>query len=319
MEDDEAEIETTTQVGRANLSCRFYENEFPEVDDVVIVEVKQIAEMGAYVQLLEYNNIEGMILLSELSRRRIRSINKLIKVGRNEVVVVLRVDREKGYIDLSKRRVSTEEVQLHEIKYSKAKAVHSIMRHCAETLDTDLEPLYQSVGWPLAKKYGHAYDAFAKAITDEEEVFAEITMSEQVREILMTQIRRRLSPQAVKVRADFEVTCFSYEGIEAIKASLFAGEEAGSTDDVKVHIRLIAPPVYVMMTSSMDKAQGLEALSKALETIKEEIVKRKGRMIVKQEPHAVSEKEEASLVEEMRQLELANTEVDGDEDSDEES
>ncbi len=37
--------------------------------------------MGAYVQLLEYNNIEGMILLSELTRRRIRSVSKLIKVS----------------------------------------------------------------------------------------------------------------------------------------------------------------------------------------------------------------------------------------------
>ena len=57
---------------------------------------RQIAEMGAYVKLLEYDNIDGMILLSELSRRRIRSIQKLIRVGRNEVVVVLRVDKEKG-------------------------------------------------------------------------------------------------------------------------------------------------------------------------------------------------------------------------------
>jgi len=45
---------------------------------------------------LEYDNTEGMILLSELSRRRIRSVQKLIRVGRNEVVVVLRVDKEKG-------------------------------------------------------------------------------------------------------------------------------------------------------------------------------------------------------------------------------
>lgn len=56
----------------------------------------QIAEMGAYVKLLEYDNIDGMILLSELSRRRIRSIQKLIRIGRNEVVIVLRVDKEKG-------------------------------------------------------------------------------------------------------------------------------------------------------------------------------------------------------------------------------
>lgn len=77
---------------------------------VVMVQVKSIAEMGAYVSLLEYGNIEGMILLSELSRRRIRSVQKLIKVGRQEPVMVLRVDKDKGYIDLSKRRVSPEDL-----------------------------------------------------------------------------------------------------------------------------------------------------------------------------------------------------------------
>ena len=61
-----------------------------------MVNVRSIAEMGAYVHLLEYKNIEGMILLSELSRRRIRSINKLIRVGRSECVVVIRVDKDKG-------------------------------------------------------------------------------------------------------------------------------------------------------------------------------------------------------------------------------
>lgn len=95
---------------------RYYEPRYPEVDELVMVQVRQIAEMGAYVKLvrtkqgsyilscltisqLEYDNIEGMILLSELSRRRIRSIQKLIRVGRNEVVVVLRVDKEKGALD----------------------------------------------------------------------------------------------------------------------------------------------------------------------------------------------------------------------------
>ena len=114
-------------------NCRFYEEKYPEIDSFVMVNVRsirvfpleslhltystgktgkslhealtsfpeltlrhQIAEMGAYVKLLEYDNIDGMILLSELSRRRIRSIQKLIRVGRNEVVVVLRVDKEKG-------------------------------------------------------------------------------------------------------------------------------------------------------------------------------------------------------------------------------
>ncbi len=75
-----------------------------------------------------------MILLSELSRRRIRSIQKLIRVGRNEVVVVLRVDKEKGYIDLSKRRVSPEDITKCEERFMKARTVSSIMRYVASRL-----------------------------------------------------------------------------------------------------------------------------------------------------------------------------------------
>jgi translation initiation factor 2 subunit 1 len=90
---------------------------------LVVANVRNVQDMGAYVQLLEYNNIEGMILLSELSRRRIRSVAKLIKPGRNEVVVVLRVDKEKGYIDLSKRRVNAEDIQKCEERFNKSKAV----------------------------------------------------------------------------------------------------------------------------------------------------------------------------------------------------
>ena len=100
---------------------RMYESKFPEIDDLVMVQVRSVAEMGAYVALMEYDNIEGMILLSELSRRRIRSINKLIRVGKQEVCMVLRVDKEKGYIDLSKRRVSAEDVLACDERFQRSK------------------------------------------------------------------------------------------------------------------------------------------------------------------------------------------------------
>ena len=151
-----------------------YEAKFPEVDQVVMVQVKSIAEMGAYVQLLEYNNIEGMILLSELTRRRIRSVSKLIKVGRIEPVMVLRVDKEKGYIDLSKRRVSPEDVAACEEKYNKSKMVHSIVRHTAETTPATLGDLYEHMAWPLAAKYGHCFEAFKHMVGDPDKVLDEL-------------------------------------------------------------------------------------------------------------------------------------------------
>jgi translation initiation factor 2 subunit 1 len=50
------------------LTCRFYENKYPKVDELVVVKVEQIVENGAYVSLLEYNNIEGMITPNEYTK-----------------------------------------------------------------------------------------------------------------------------------------------------------------------------------------------------------------------------------------------------------
>lgn len=70
-----------------------------------------------------------------------------------------------GYIDLSKRRVSPEDVVKCEERYNKSKAVHSILRHVAEATQTPLETLYETIAWPLNRKYGHSHDAFKISIT----------------------------------------------------------------------------------------------------------------------------------------------------------
>ncbi|MCJ1309520.1 hypothetical protein MMC25_003180 [Agyrium rufum] len=295
-------------------NCRFYEEKYPEIDSFVMVNVKQIAEMGAYVKLLEYDNIDGMILLSELSRRRIRSIQKLIRVGRNEVVVVLRVDKEKGYIDLSKRRVSPEDVVKCEEKFNKGKMVASVMRHVSEKTLVPMEELYQSIGWPLNKKYGNALDAFKMSITNPD-VWTDISFpSEGVESELKSYIGKRLAPQPTKVRADIEVTCFGYEGIDAIKEAL-AAAEATSTKDTPVKVRLVSPPLYVMTSQCLEKAGGLETLWEAIRTCEKKVKAYEGgNFSVKMEPKAVTESDDAELQRLMEQRERENMEVSGDED-----
>ncbi|KAL3905675.1 MAG: hypothetical protein SGPRY_010832 [Prymnesium sp.] len=280
------------------MHCRMYENVFPEIDDVVMVQVRSIAEMGAYVSLLEYNNIEGMILLSELSRRRIRSINKLIRVGKQEVCMVLRVDKEKGYIDLSKRRVSPEDVQKCDERFQRSKAVHSILRHVSEVQHIDMEALYKMTAWPLYEKFGHAYEAFRAAITDPESIFNDELMpglEPALKEAMLDNIKKRLTPTAVKIRADIEVTCFEYEGINAIKRSLLKGVEMG-TEDIPIKIKLL--------------------LSDAIDTMRDMIKEAKGELQVKVAARAVDERDDKLLSNLMSTLEEQNREVAGDDDDD---
>jgi len=53
---------------------------------------------------------------------------------------------------------------------------------------------------------------------------------------LKKEILRRLTPQPIKLRADFELTCYSLRGIEDIKESLLAGKKAAESKEVKVSI-----------------------------------------------------------------------------------
>lgn len=304
------------------ISCRFYEQRYPEIDDVVMVNVRSIADMGAYVHLLEYNNIEGMILLSELSRRRIRSINKLIRVGKTEPVVVIRVDKEKGYIDLSKRRVSKEDIERCTEKYSKAKAVNSIVRHVAEILglktNEELEDLYKKTAWYFesrAKKQGTAYDYFKQSVADPTLLDA-LDLDERTKAVLVENIQRKLTQQAVKIRADFECSCFTYEGIDAVKEALRAGIAAGNPE-IPIRINLIAPPVYVMTCSTPDKTDGLAVLTDGCKAVEEKILASGGNFAIQMAPKVVTATDEDELAAKIKKAEEENAEIDGDDDDDE--
>jgi len=305
------------------ISCRFYEQKYPAVDDVVMVNVRSIADMGAYVHLLEYNNIEGMILLSELSRRRIRSINKLIRVGRTEPVVVIRVDKDKGYIDLSKRRVSKEDMERCTEKYSKAKAVNSIVRHVAEILgfktNEELEELYKTTAWHFeqkSKKQGSAYDYFKQGVA-EPSLLDDLGLDENTKAVLIENIQRKLTQQAVKIRADFEVSCFTYEGIDAVKESLRAGM-AISTPEVPIKINLIAPPLYVMTASTPERQEGLALLTEGCRVVEEKIKAAGGNFSMQMAPKVVTATDEEELAARIKKADEENQEVDGDDDDEEE-
>mmetsp|Transcript_28653 Transcript_28653/g.66992 ORF Transcript_28653/g.66992 Transcript_28653/m.66992 type:complete len:433 (+) Transcript_28653:107-1405(+) len=308
-------IPPVSEGNEPNLRSRMYRNKYPDVEDIVFVLVKRIDVMGVYVSLLEYDETEGMILLSELSRRRIRSVKKLINVGRQEVALVLRVDKDKGYIDLSKRRVSPEDVEQLEEKFNKSKAVHSIMRNLATTERRHVEDLYESFGWELADEHGHLLDSFKRLLT-EPTILDKYQIPADIKTALLKNIEMRLTPQPVKVRSDFEVTCFAYEGIDAIKAALTAGMECG-TELNPITCRLIAPPLYVMTCNTLDQDFGIKLLEGALDKVKEEIAARKGEIVIKMAPTAVGAEEEEALKKALEEAQRLNQEIEGDDDDDE--
>lgn len=285
MSQDQILIPSSSSI---NLDCRFYHRKFPKINELVMVEVRQIDHIGASVKLLEYNNIEGLIMLGELSKKRIKSIIKLTRVGRQEVAVVTRVDENKGYLDLSKRQLSPENIVECETKYNKGKTVNNILKHVAQTTKTDIKLLYKNIGWPLYNKYGHALDAFKIAVYNPETVLEGLSFNIEIREELLKVINSRLAPQPMKIRSDFIMTCFEYEGIDAIKNALMEGMKA-NCDMVKTEIRVVAPPVYTIIVTTKDKNAGMDAAELGLKRIADEIKCKGGSFVIKEKCYVVGE------------------------------
>ena len=212
--------------------------------------------------------------------------------------------------------MSAEDIVKCEERYNKSKMVHSIMRHVAEKTATPIEDLYKAIGWPLNKKYGHAIDAFKLSITNPN-VWQEVSFpSEAVKTELQTYISKRLTPQPTKVRADIEVTCFGYDGIDAVKDALRQAE-AKNTKETQVKVKLVSPPLYVLTSQTLDKQHGIDTLHTAIDDITASIKEAGGACVIKMQPKAVTETDDAELQALMDKRERENAEVSGDEDESE--
>jgi len=113
-EDDEEENKNLT-VGF------FYERKVPDTDELVMVRVNSIDDVGVSCHLLEYNNLEGFLPLSEISRKRMRSVLRHVRTGQKQVLQVLRVDPERGFVDLSKKYITDVERKLVQKSTTRAK------------------------------------------------------------------------------------------------------------------------------------------------------------------------------------------------------
>jgi translation initiation factor 2 subunit 1 len=201
---------------------------------------------------------------------------------------VLRVEST-GNIDLSKRRVTSEEATAAETKYLNAKTVQSLMRHVATACEMDIEDVCKAISWPLYRSFNTAHEALRRLASGAaDDVMAVISpnITPEMETALMEVVMKRLTPEPLKIRADVEVSCFGFTGVEAVRAALIKGRDASVTD-APLSIRLVAAPQYMITTSTFSKDLGLKTVEDCVSLIKEEIEKQGGKFVLKYKTQVV--------------------------------
>jgi translation initiation factor 2 subunit 1 len=262
----------------------FYQKRVPDPGEYVAIKITEITEVGVNASLLEYGNIQGMILLSEVSRKRIVSIHKYFTVGKIDYAEVIRVDPIRNYIDLSKKLITEEDIEKCRQKYAHACIINSIVHAVSLKSSLDMHTLYQNYIWPLFidNESKDPYTIFKR-----EHKYPLINEGPQldpyIIELFNKEIRKKFNVSTITVYAEIEVTCFGYEGIEAIKTTLIAGKNSSSK---KISINLIYSPRYLIKCDTLetDLEETKEEIMSVIRTIKKSITERGGSLKVAKLP-----------------------------------
>src|SRR3989344_3656482 len=132
----------------------FYKKQgIPEEGDIITCTVKEISYHTVFVKLDEYENLEGMIHISEISPGRIRNLRDFVKEGKRIVCKVLKI-RDKSHIELSLRRVTTS-FRINKLaEYKQEEKAEKLLEQIGKRLKFSLEEMYKKVGYPAIEKFG---------------------------------------------------------------------------------------------------------------------------------------------------------------------
>jgi translation initiation factor 2 alpha subunit (eIF-2alpha) len=133
---------------------RFYKEELPELDSIVIIRIKSIGEDAVYGEMLEYDNVEAMIPTSEIYIKRYRTVKDYLRTGMNVPAQVIRIDGSK--IDLSLKHVQEEEGAASMAMFKRAYKADHIIRVAAKQDPIRILEFYEHI-WALAIRDIYGY------------------------------------------------------------------------------------------------------------------------------------------------------------------
>ncbi len=240
--------------------------EYPEVGEVVIATVTRIADYGAYVKLDEYQNKEGLIHISEMSTTWVKNIRDHVRDRQKIVLKILRVNPEKGQIDLSLRRVTNSERTRKSLQLKKDKKADSILKIAAEKLNVK-ESEVEKVRNRIIDEYGSLIDAFEESIDGGEKIFSKIGISKKWTKVLIEEIKSRIKPEKVKAKTTIELTSPNPNGIGDIKKALSSIKKIKKKRGTLFKAYTLGAPKYCIEVMAKDYSDAENALKKAEEEV----------------------------------------------------
>jgi len=259
----------------------FRKQEWPEIGDLVIATVQDVTDFGAYVQLDEYDK-RGLLHISEVSSSWIRNIRDFVREGQKVVLKVLRVNVEKGHIDLSLRRVTKREKIEKIMSWKRERKAETLFRSIAEKTGLSPEEVYEKAGALMEKEYG-LYEGFEKVVKEGTVALTKIGVPEGLATTIGEIAKERMRVPMVKVKGIVELRCMKPNGVKIIKEAFSNVKKTEKSREAKLRFYVVAAPKYRVEVMAENYKHAEAVLQRVAENIVSNVVKAGGEGIFRRE------------------------------------
>lgn len=245
----------------------------PEEGEIVLCRIRKILPHSVFADLIEYGNKEGMIHISEIAPGRIRNIREYVKEGKQVVCKVLQLNKERGTIDISLRRVSLQQRLKKEESFKQEQKSEKMLELAAQKLKTTLQDAYEKAGNKIIAEYGSLSECFHDIAANGKEVLDSLNLPAEYAKELAAIIKERIKPPEVKIVADIILESHDEKGVDVIKKALKAGEDVIRANNYRGALTYIGAPHYRLELVFNDYKSAEEGMEKVCNAVAAEIKK----------------------------------------------
>ena len=232
---------------------------FPSEGEVVLVTVKTITPYSALCSLNEYPRKEGMIHVSEVTGKWVRDIKKFVKKDKQYAAKVTRINKERGHINLSLKRLSKKAKDKKIQDFKKEEHAEKMLGIMAKKLGLNLDQAYEKIGYDLQEIFGDMFVAFGHAF-ENPEVLKRRGVDEKYIKLMVEIAKENIQKKEMDIKATLDLRFFTGDGVDRIKEFLNS-----LTNKYKWKIKYISAPRYSIEIKTNNPKQAEREFRKNLE------------------------------------------------------
>jgi len=249
----------------------------PKWGENVLCTVTRITPFAAWCSLDEYeredgSTIEGMIHVSEVAGKWVKDIRKFVKPNKQYVAKVIRIDYQKGHVNLSLKRVSKFDKKEKAENYRREKRAMGMLNQVAKRVGKTKEDVLKIFEPEIREEFEDIF-SFFESINDNAKILDKFDLNKDLKDAIMEVVERNFRLKEKTVKAMLKITTLAPDGVNRVKKALTELEKnTGAT------VKYISAPTYQVELRSKQPKDAEKRMREGIEDILSKIKKEEGEV-----------------------------------------